>query len=362
MALFAIAVLVLGLVGAFDGTMRRHSRALASEWWSCLVARTPPALAHELPRPADDGVTAAAGLSPGALSPRHLLARTRAGRLSEEGLASITIAVVDSGIEDPGGLLAAAPLSRGLDTVNPCSDGRWDPSGHGTAVAGVIASEAYGAARGVTILPVRTSLSTGVQLRWANAAAIVWATNNGADIVNLSNSSNSASPSWVEHAAVRYATARGVVVVASAGNRPGRSAGYPAAYPEVIGVTSVDGANRLSVFAARKGQVDLAAPGTRIQTLDRQGRGRVVSGTSFATPFVSAVVARMLAVNPDLRPGQVRDILVSTAVPLPAEYTAVADRPFGVIDIDSALVAAGLLLPPPAQRAATPPFWVGLLE
>jgi subtilisin family serine protease len=311
----------------FDGAMRYHSQALAAEWWHCLVARTPPALRHELPSPVS------AGLDVGEL----VAASAAAGVTENQGLDAITVAVVDSGM-DAGHDELRERVLRGLDTVNPCGDGRSDPSGHGTAVAGIISS----AAPTVRILPVRTSLSTGAQLRWANAAAIVWATNRDADVINLSNSSRSSSPSRIEHAAVRYATQRGVVLVAAAGNNPARRVAFPAAYPEVIGVTAVDRHRRLAVFASRRGKVDLAAPGTGIETFAPGGTRRVVSGTSFATPYVSAVVARLLAANPELTPDEVKQLLIDTAVGLPPEATAHADRPFGVVDLDAALQAAGV--------------------
>lgn len=341
----AVVVLIVASLayGIFDGAMRYHSRALATEWWQCLVSRSPPDVGAELLDrfPAAQAADLAAHPAP-TTNPRELVGRSRAAVQSGKyGYADITVAVVDSGIAS--GTIGDA-LVAGLDTVNPCGNGTSDANGHGTAVAGIIASPEHGAAAGVRILPVRTSLSTGVQLRWANAAAVVWATNRGANVINLSSSSQSSTPSVVERSAIRYAVSRGVVLVAAAGNSRYKSATYPAGYPDVISVTSTDGDGALSSFAARRGRIDVAAPGGMIETTGVDGQARVVSGTSFAAPFVSAVVARLLAVNPDLSPDEVAALLRDTASALPDSAWELADVPFGLINVDAALKAAGVAL------------------
>lgn len=349
--------------GLFDAGMHAHSGTLAQEWWSCLVARTPPRIPATLAAPAPHPRVGAEPAVPVAVAgvPTSVVEAAAAPVVEpapitnvaalvdsspaavyagKAGYHDVTVAIVDSGTNSAHTGLGGTVVA-GLDTVNPCGDGRTDASGHGTAVAGIIAAAEVGTAPGVRLLPVRTSLATGVQLRWANAAAIVWATNQGADVINLSNSSQSTSASRVERFAVRYATERGVVIVAAAGNDPYKPAGYPAAYPEVISVTAVDATGELSAFAARKGVIDVAAPGSRIRTLRAAGGHKVVSGTSFAAPFVTGIVVRMLAVNPDLSPQEVSELLRATAVPLPAATTLLAHDAFGAVDVDAALKAAG---------------------
>lgn len=328
-----------------------QARVLAEEWWACLRTGEPPtryealidAYRAEVARvrrragiPVEDPATARV------VSPRSLNDRSRGALVAgDAGLPEVTVAIIDTGIDGWHPDLRDSVVLPGLDLVNPCGDGRTDVNGHGTAVAGVIASHRSGAAAGVRLLPVRTSLATGNGLRVMNAAAIVWATNNGADVINMSRASRSSRPSRTEHAAVRYATSRGVVIVAAAGNDPRRPVSYPAAYDEVIAVTATNGYGHLSVFASHTGGVDVAAPGSRVETLAVDGGYRIGSGTSVAAPIVAATVARLRAVNPQLGPRQIQRILASTAAPLPHGGPGGTAVPFGLIDVEAALRAAG---------------------
>ena len=95
------------------------------------------------------------------------------------------------------------------------------------------------------------------------------------------------------HARIReMATRRGVVFVAAAGNGgPDAPAGYPAAYDEVIAVTAVDRKGGNYDHANRGAYIDAAAPGVQIWTALPGGKEGLLSGTSFAAPFVTAVAA-----------------------------------------------------------------------
>lgn len=343
-----IAVAVVAATSPHAGT---HARLLASEWWDCARTGEPPtrydalidAYRAEVARtrrlaghPVED-----AGPLP-LVKPRSINQRSRESlAVGDAALRTVTVAIIDSGIDGWHEDLRSSRVLPGLDLLNPCGDGRTDVSGHGTAVAGVIASESLGAASGVQLLPVRTSLGTGSALRWMNAAGIVWAAANGADVINLSRASTSSRPSKLEHAAVRYATRRGVVIVASAGNDPRLPVAYPAAYPEVIAVTSTNGHGQLSVFAAHRGHVDVAAPGSKVSTLAVDNGYRVGSGTSISAPLVAATVARLKAINPQLGPRQIQHLLASTAAPLPFGGPGGAEMPFGLLDVEAALRAAG---------------------
>lgn len=349
--LLLVSSLVIALIAQLYPDTATHSRVLAAEWWDCLRSGQAPTRYDELidayraevartrrlaGHPVED--TDALPL----VTPRSVLQSARGSLvLGDAALPKVTVAIIDSGIDGWHADLHGSEVLPGLDMLNPCGDGRTDVTGHGTAVAGVIASQSLGAAAGVRLLPVRVSLGTGRALRWMSAAAIVWATNNGADVINLSRASASSRPSRVEHAAVRYATDRGVVIVASAGNSPRRPVAYPAAYPEVIAVTAIDGRGHLSVFAARHGGVDLAAPGSRVETLAINGGYKVGSGTSVAAPLVAATVARIRAVNPQLGPRQIQHLLVQSSSPLPYGGPNGAEVPFGILDVDAALRAAG---------------------
>lgn len=346
-----VAALVVALFAQADGgALRRNAASLGGEWWDCLVHQEPPTKYEETVNAYREevrrkrrltGRSGGVGSLP-VTTPRASLERARSRHvLGDAGLPQVTVAIIDSGIDGWHEDLHTSEVLPGLDALNPCGDGRTDISGHGTAVAGVIASASRGAAIGVRLLPVRTSLGTGQGLRPLNAAAIVWATHNGADVINMSRASLSSRASPLEHAAVRYAVDRGVTIVASAGNHPDKPVAYPAAYPEVIAVTSVNGRGQLSAFAARGREVDLAAPGSRVETLAVNNAYGIETGTSFAAPLVTAAVARLEAIKPALSPAEVQRLLRETASPLLFAERQGAGYPFGVLDINALARAAG---------------------
>jgi minor extracellular protease Epr len=111
----------------------------------------------------------------------------------------------------------------------------------------------------------------------------------------------------VLHETIRGVTARGVPVVAAAGNLgPDGPPQYPAAYPEAIAVTAVDHSGHLYVQASRGDYIDVAAPGVHIWSAGADGRGKFVDGTSFAAPFVSAEVALLRVAEPQRTPSEVK--------------------------------------------------------
>lgn len=339
-----LAVALLSATG--DGSLRDGASSLAGEWWDCLAHQRPPTAFDDTFHVRREGSARSLGptstSAPAARTSTTMPRKALHGLHGSDGqarLPHVTVAVIDSGVEALHDDLRSSQVRAGVDLLNPCGDGRTDSSGHGTAVAGVIASSSRGAAAGVRLLPVRTSLDTGTGLRPVTAAGIVWATRHGADVINLSWASNSARPQALEHAAVRYAVNRGVVIVASAGNDPGKPVGYPAAYPEVIAVTSVDDRDRLSRFGSRGEGIDVAAPGSRVQTLAVNDGYRIGSGTSVAAPLVAATVARMKALNPKLSPGRIQTLLRQTSSPVHFPGVKGPGMPFGVLDLEAALRA-----------------------
>ena len=107
------------------------------------------------------------------------------------------------------------------------------------------------------------------------------------------NISLAGPPNALLEEAVRRAVARGVLVVAAVGNDgPAAPPRYPAAYPDVIGVTAVDGGGVIYRRAARGSHVDLAAPGVNVVAASAPNSYQPATGTSFAAPAVAAMLAR----------------------------------------------------------------------
>ena len=216
----------------------------------------------------------------------------------------VTVAVIDSGIclDHPD---LAGRILPGYDFAENDSEPQ-DAFGHGCGVAGIIAANIddgigmAGVAPNAMILPLRVLDEQGIGTYSDVAAAIVYATDHGAQIINLSL--GGANPSTVLQDAIDYAIAKDVMVIAAAGNTGG-SVLWPAAYEPVIAVGSVDPDLQLSNFSSRGPEIDLLAPGGDILTTTNGSNYTTMSGTSFATPHVSGAVALQLSSDGQLRMG-----------------------------------------------------------
>ncbi|MFE9930498.1 type VII secretion-associated serine protease mycosin [Streptomyces sp. NPDC005533] len=272
----------------------------------------------------------------------------------------VTVAVLDTGVDDSHPDLAGQVL-EGTDLIG-MGAGRGDRTWarHGTAMASIIAGHGHGPSRGqgvlglapqARILPVRVILEEGDPGRGkardskggALAEGIRWAADHGADVINLSlgDDSDSAHHEAGEDEAVQYALAKGVVVVASAGNggETGDRVSYPAAYPGVIAVTAVDRRGRKATFSTRNWYATVSAPGVDVVIADPDRSYYEGWGTSAAAAFVSGAAALIKAEHPDLSPAQIKKLLEDTASDSPAGGRDDA-RGHGTVDPVAALQAA----------------------
>jgi subtilisin family serine protease len=209
--------------------------------------------------------------------------------------SNIVVAVLDTGVEPHEDLLNVLPQKDFVE------DGlKGDPNGHGTHVAGIIAAASNnkkgiaGTAPGVVIQPVRVLDKTGSGDHSDIASGIVWATDAGVDIINLSLGGEESSEAL--YAAVKYAYDKGVFVVAAAGNSgfSGNPVIYPASYDEVYSVAASSPDGKSAMFSSFGNYVDISAPGFAILSTTISGYG-YMSGTSQAAPFVSAAAAMLIA-------------------------------------------------------------------
>jgi subtilisin family serine protease len=115
-------------------------------------------------------------------------------------------------------------------------------------------------------------------------------------------------------AVVRKVIAQSIVIVAASGNDgPNAAPLYPAAYPGVVAVTAVDAHERLLLEASGGEHVRFAAPGADMLAATRSGKYAVVRGTSYASPLVAGLIARLLAHEDAVGVEQVVQQLAATA-------------------------------------------------
>lgn len=174
--------------------------------------------------------------------------------------------------------------------------GASDTNGHGTHCCGVIAAAENGT--GVVGVAPKARLLVGKVLGDSGSGGVSgiarglrWAADRGAHVISMSL--GSAKPSPTLRAACRYATSKGALLVAAAGNEGpyDNTVGYPGGYPECLCVAAVDQAKRIAKFSSRGSQVDVAAPGVDVLSCYPPKGYAKLSGTSMATPFVAGVVA-----------------------------------------------------------------------
>ena len=238
--------------------------------------------------------------------------------------AGVTVAVVDSGVDaNPqfGDRVTVGPDLAGA-TAGDVPPGA-DCVGHGTSVASIIAAAPQASVTFAGVAPQASILSIKITNSddfpgQVTAQAIRDAVNLGANVINLSLATNVSTPALL--AAVQFAQARNVVVVAAAGNDdPDGVVGpfYPAAYPGVLSVGAIGPDGSLASFSDTRTPVSVTAPGVDVTSAYPgtfpQAYNPGDNGTSFATAFVSGVAALVRAAYPGLGEAQVVTRITATA-------------------------------------------------
>ncbi len=236
----------------------------------------------------------------------------------QENLKNVTIAILDSGIYERHEDLKESIRADGYDFVEQDKKPQ-DENSHGTHVAGIAAAISQngigiaGVAGGAQILPVRVLNSKGAGSSITVANGILYAANHGADIINLSLGSSYESRAIQD--AVDYATEKGVLVIAAAGNDGIKNKiNYPAASRNVLAVAALDYDGEqfvetdFSSYDAELSHKIIHAPGYRILSTGNTGNIYTYkSGTSMAAPFVAGMAALLKAEALSLSAQQLQD-------------------------------------------------------
>jgi hypothetical protein len=257
------------------------------------------------------------------------------------GLRSVTVAIIDTGVDYTHQDLAGNMWVNGgeipgngldddnngfIDDVHGCSvvysadqhsGNPMDLSGHGTHVAGIVAATAFNHAGGVgvafncQIMAIRAAQATGVISTQDIAEAVLYAVDNGADVINMSFGGYARSQIVEDALGVALSQA---VLVASAGNQSEQverepddpvKPMYPAALPWVLGVMGSDSNGKLTSwsnydkFPGTRYDYEVAAPGSFIYSTWPGNQYAYLTGTSMAAPVISGIAALVRSFYPD---------------------------------------------------------------
>jgi hypothetical protein len=252
----------------------------------------------------DTGIDPNHPLLQGAIVPGYDFTSDTAGIPSEwDDLEQSTIEILDqSTIEILDGNVAPVPLNAAtVALLEPTPE--LTPSllpaafGHGTLVAGIVRLVAPTA----KIMPLKAFNADGTSNTFDIVRAVYWAVDHGARVINMSFSATVLSPELGR--AINYATDRGVICVASAGNLGQETIVYPGGQRNVVGVastTSTATPTRSSFSNYGDGLVSVAAPGEAIITTYPGGGYAGAWGTSFSAPIIAGGAALLLQIDPSL--------------------------------------------------------------
>lgn len=217
-----------------------------------------------------------------------------------------------------------------------------DVSGHGTNIAGVIAAKDN--EEGITGVNPNVELYSVKVLDAGNSApisrvveGIEWAIEKDVNIINISFTTDTNSRELYD--VIKKAYDAGILIVAAAGN-DGYVA-YPAAYPEVIAVGSINSEGEISAFSPSGATVELVAPGELITSTDVFNTMSTNSGTSYAAPYVTAIASLLWEKDLTCSSNFIRCVLDSSA----NLYGAVENYGYGLVDYQFAEAVYELLKP-----------------
>lgn len=291
--------------------------------------------------------------------------------------AGVTVAVLDTGIDNENGDVAPAVTAERNFTAEDSTD---DLFGHGTHVASIIAGSgaaSSGTYRGIApaakLIDARVLDSHGNGDESAVLAGMEWAAQQGAQVINLSLTGRLTDGTDPLSLAINNLTARyGSLFVAAAGDCGSERAGVssPGAADAALTVGAVDGENDVTAFSSpgpREGdgaiKPEVTAPGVDIiaaQAGDTE-QGHVIapgytalSGTSVAAPHVAGAAALLRQQNPVWGPAQLKAGLVATAKPSP--NTSIWSQGVGRVDVAAAISAGGLTVDHPTLSLGINPW------
>jgi len=246
----------------------------------------------------------------------------RVGCLGQE----VKVAVIDSGLQELDNLKDCVLEGYNFlaeDTGGDTTD-TTDKVGHGTFVSGIIASDTYGIAKNCKLIPLKCFDSKTGNLLYVLYALYDAVDVYNADVINMSvgfmddptatGYDEELMKAMIEEIdkAVQYATDKGAIVVAAAGNNGVSYISYPAGSPGTIGVSAIAKNGAWCSFSQYNNSVFIAAPGAELKSTSITGYTSN-GGTSFATPHVTAMAAIAKSMDKKITTDEFKTVLKNTA-------------------------------------------------
>jgi len=230
----------------------------------------------------------------------------------------VLIAILDTGVDAQHEDLKSEFVSRGSGNDS-------DPVGHGTHCAGIAAAVSNNGIGIASLIPdssfvrvtsIKVLNASGMGNQQLTIQGIIQAADMGADVISLSLGSPSSDIRQRAYSeAVKYANAKGAIVVAAAGNSNQKSKNYsPANAKGIIAVSALDVDQKKAPFSNTVEDIGyaVAAPGVKIMSTYPNLQYKELNGTSMATPMVAGLVGLLKSFNPQLTTEEVYNILNET--------------------------------------------------
>jgi subtilisin family serine protease len=247
------------------------------------------------------------------LLPGYDFTRDQPGASEWLDVPQLQTASIEAGSQEQQPVIVQQSSAAILDQSSAAilDGGPYSAFGHGTMTTGLV----HLAAPRAKILPLKAFTSSGSGYLSNIVAALYYAVQHEANIVNMSFDTSGSSPALNQ--AIAYANKNGVVLVAAAGNESTSAPVYPAALDgQVMGIASTSDSDQLSSFSNYgKTDVWIAAPGEYVISTFPGGTFASSSGTSFSSPLVAGTAALLLQAKSPLNQSKAANAL-SNAVQL----------------------------------------------
>ena len=255
----------------------------------------------------------------------------------------VIVAVIDTGC-DLEHIDIKNNLLKGINIIDKSKDPQ-DDNGHGSHVCGMIAAEnnglgMVGVSPKVKILPVKALDSKGNGSLRNVIEGIIWAADAGADFITMSLGASNSNDQLEK--AIQYASLKGSVVFAAAGNSgENTEILYPARYKNVISIGAIDENLSRTSFTCSGEDLDFLSPGHNIFSIAPNNGYAIMSGTSMSNPFAVGCAALLLSHNRQHKKFSLRsaqdyiDVLSKVCIDIPEErYRSRKYQGNGIIKLD----------------------------